>query len=258
MKLTTRIWRNLWPLCITLWALVLLGATVVLLLKSPEWLVGKNASGGVAIRNLVLAIAALVALPAAIWRSIVPEQQENTAFRQSLTAQAGLQNTRYHNGASMLGDDKSETVRLAGVHELRRLTEEYPDEYHLQSMGLLCAFVRSSTADPPNKLFEMVTIQPSQHVLAIDVEAAQQAIALRSKRGISLEKEKQAYIDLRGANLRNLFWGGLPEASLHKANLAFADLSGARFRGGTDLTRTFCVRTKFVRADLSGADLSVD
>ena len=94
-------------------------------------------SNGTAIRNLVLVMAAIAALPLAIWRSKVAE-------RQAETAQRGLLNERYQKGGEMLGS-KELSVRLGGIYALARLAREYPGDYHTQIMNLLCAFVRNPT-----------------------------------------------------------------------------------------------------------------
>lgn len=46
----------------------------------------------------------------------------------------------------MLGNDVF-SVRLGGIYALRRLAEEHPEQYHIQAMQLLCAFVRNPTKD---------------------------------------------------------------------------------------------------------------
>ena len=83
--------------------------------------------------------AGLVALPLALWRGVV-------ADRQAKIAQLGLLNERYQKGAEMLGSDVL-SVRLAGIYALQRLSEDYPEQYHLQVMSLLSAFVRLPTKD---------------------------------------------------------------------------------------------------------------
>ena len=106
-------------------------------------------SDGMAIRNLVLTMAAIAALPLAIWRSKVAE-------RQAETAQRGLLNERYQKGAEMLGSDVL-TVRLAGIYALARLDREHSGIYHVQIINLLCAFVRNPTTvkeQGTNKLSE--------------------------------------------------------------------------------------------------------
>ena len=96
-------------------------------------------SGSTAIRNLGLVVAAIIALPLAIWRSIVAERQAATAQRQSETAQRGLLNERYQKGSEMLGSHVL-SVRLGGIYALTRLAREHPGDYHTQIMSLLCAF----------------------------------------------------------------------------------------------------------------------
>lgn len=128
MNLTRPLKRDPWAWCIGLWTLLLVAVIVTLVVVQPCWLIGQEESGAVAIRNLVLAMAALVALPTALWRTLVAQKQAETAQRQSLTAQAGVRTTRYYNGASMLGN-KELTVRLGGIYALRQLAEEDPEEY---------------------------------------------------------------------------------------------------------------------------------
>ena len=99
-------------------------------------------SGSTAIRNLVLVIATIAALPLAIWRSKVAERQAATAQRQSETAQRGLLNERYQKGAEMLGSQRSLRFGLGGIYALARLAREHLGDYHTQIMSLLCAFVR--------------------------------------------------------------------------------------------------------------------
>ena len=96
-------------------------------------------SNGSTIRNIVLVAAAMIALPLAIWRSIVAE-------RQAKTAQRGLLNERYQKGAEMLGSGIL-SVRLGGIYALARLAREHPGGYHTQIMNLLCSFVRN----PPRR-----------------------------------------------------------------------------------------------------------
>ena len=88
-----------------------------------DWLSG-GGSGSGTIRNIGLVAAGLIALPLAIWRAIVAERQANTA-------QQGLLNERYQNGAAMLGNEVL-SVRLGGIYALQRLAEDHPEQYHIQ------------------------------------------------------------------------------------------------------------------------------
>ena len=114
------------------------------------WLSGGE-SGSTAIRNIVLVVAGLIALPLAIWRGVVAERQPNTA-------QQSLRNERYQKGAEMLGSEVL-SVRLGGIYALQRLAEDCPEEYHIQIMHLFCAFVRHPTKDEGLKS-EQVGIEP--------------------------------------------------------------------------------------------------
>ena len=114
--------------------LMLLAAVLTLSIWFWDLWRGEEESVGMAIRNLVLAIAAIAALPLAIWRSKVAE-------RQVATAQGGLLNERYQKGAEMLGS-KDLPVRLGGIYALADLSREHPEDYHTKIMSLLCAFVR--------------------------------------------------------------------------------------------------------------------
>ena len=59
-----------------------------------DWLHDKE-PGSTTVRNLGLIVAAIIAFPLAIWRSIVADRQSKTAQQQSETAQRGLLNERY-------------------------------------------------------------------------------------------------------------------------------------------------------------------
>ena len=79
------------------WVVFVLIAATVLSIMFWDWLSIRESNGST-IRNIVLAGAAVIALPLAVWRSIV-------AAHQADTAQYGLLNERYQKGAEMLGSD---------------------------------------------------------------------------------------------------------------------------------------------------------
>ena len=89
---------------LVIWGLLVVLAAAGLWLKAPDWLT-QNESGSATIRNLVLGIATLIALPLGIWRSMVAERQADATQRQSQTASVSLLNERYQKGAEMLGSD---------------------------------------------------------------------------------------------------------------------------------------------------------
>ena len=229
-------------------------------------------SASTTIRNLGLLVAAPFALWFAYWRARVADRQAKaaqeqvtTSQRQADTAQRGLLNERYQKGAEMLGSEVL-SVRLGGIYALARLAQEHPEEYHVQIMRLFCAFVRNPTLDDKQNIeaaSERTTIdkiidsqEPDELTdLRLDIEAVMEAIAHRNKDVIRLEKEADFHIDLREANLQNLFWQNFKNANLYRANLSSSDLSGASFRAGTNLSWIHAVRVVFSNAGLADVNL---
>ena len=190
--------------------LMVLVAVLALSFLFWDWLRGDE-SGSTTIRNLGLVIAAIVALPLAIWRSKVAERQAATAQRQSETAQRGLLNERYQKGAEMLGNDLL-AVRLGGIYAMASLAREHPADYHTQIMRLLCAFARNP-------------MEPQFLGMREDVKAILTAIRERSEVQIEREKQENYRLDLSGANLEG--------ANLNGANLDGVDLFGANLKSAT-------------------------
>ena len=93
---------------------------------------GDEESLSATVRNLGLVKGGLIAIILAVWRSVV-------GSRQADTAQRGLLNERYQKGAEMLGSEVL-SVRLGGIYALRQLSDEHPEQYHVQVMRLFCAF----------------------------------------------------------------------------------------------------------------------
>ena len=206
---------------------------------------------GTTIRNLVLVIAAIAALPLAIWRSKVAERQANEAQHQSRiaqqqaeTAQRSLLNERYQKGAEMLGS-KVLSVRLGGIYALARLAREHPGDYHAQIMSLLCAFVRNPTEDNVHdtKLRE-------------DVQEVMKAVCTRSDAQIKIEEELEYKLDLSDAVLKG---ADLQQAHLAGAILKSADLNGANLEdvnlNGATLEGAILEAAQLALADLTGANL---
>ncbi len=216
-----------------------------------DWLQSAGESNSATLRNIGLIIAAVIALPLALWRSWV-------AQRQADTAQQGVSNERYQRAAEMLGNSKL-SIRLGGIYALQALAEEYPKQYHVQIMKLFCAFARRPTHDGEDGAEEgKQSDAPDESGAGIersreDVRAVMQAIGFRSESDIGLERKDDFDLDLTGvdvrdANLRsaNLSYILLRNANLSGANLNIAVLSGAGL-DGADLSK----------ANLTGANLSV-
>ena len=223
--------------------------------------VGKE-SGSTTVRNIGLIVAGVVALPLALWRSWVAQQQADTA-------QQSLLNERYQESAAMLGSDLL-AVRLGGVYALQRLAEEHPQQYHIQIMRVFCAFARHPTRDEGTAA---EGLEDSQGIkVRQDVLAVMAAISTCHARQLELEKQAEFQLDLRRAELpsvflmdANLSGANLAEANLQKARLWFADLSktnlsnadltGALF-WNAEMSRALFWSTKLPDAQLNGAKLS--
>ena len=186
-----------------------------------DWLIS-NESGSTTIRNLGLVAAGLIALPLALWRGHVAEQQ-------TAAAQDSLRNERYQKGAEMLGSEVL-SVRLGGIYALQSLSEEYPEEYHVQIIRLFSAFARHPTSDIEyDREISAGNFPPFSRE---DVRTTIWSIGGRNVEHISLEKKGKFQLDLSSANLR-IMW--LPDVNLSNA---------------------FCLRTDFFGSSLVGSNLS--
>ena len=213
---------------IVAWVMFVLIGTAVFSIVCWRWL-NDGESGSTTIRNLGLVIAAIVALPLAIWRSIVAE-------RRAKTAQRGLLNERYQKGAEML-DSQVLAVRLGGIYALARLAREHPGDYHTQIMSLLCAFVRHPAGEPvevaepinsrsltPTAEFNRGWHRAGNDLplrVREDVQAIMTAVRERSEAQIEIEKKGEHRMNLPGANLNDADLFG---ANLYGANGVVAEI----------------------------------
>ena len=219
---------------------------------SWDWL-SEGTSRSEVIRNVGLLVAGLVAFPLAIWRALVADRQASAAQRQTATAQQGLLNERYQKGADMLGSEIL-SVRLGGIYALQSLAWEYSEQYYVQCMRLLCAFVRNPPKHEVTEGDREVDDQLGlwKPKLRQDVQAIMDMMRSRNETHIALEKQKEFTLDLSDADLSdsflyrvNLTRSELTRANLSGAYLKYANLSGASLSGAN-----------LSSARLAGADLS--
>ena len=202
---------------ITLLAAVL-AVEVVVVVVLWDWLSGDESVSAI-IRNVGLFIAGSLAIPLAIWRAVV-------ADKQASSAQQGLLNERYQKAAEMLGSDVL-SVRIGGVHALRDLAMEQPNQYHVRVMRLLCAFARNpvkSGTDWGELATSRIHSGVEFPVLREDLQAVMDVIRVRSKADVQLEERAKFRLQLQYAGLRGATLYG---ADLRRAFLWGADLSGA-------------------------------
>ena len=225
-------------------------------------------SNSATLRNVSLLIGAAIALVFAVWRSRVAERQATTAQRQAETADRGLLNDRYQKAADMLGSSVI-TARIGGIYALQGLAEQHPELYHVQTMRLLCAYLRNPTVDGECGNEQTDSAEKD---LREDLQIAVWAISTCHAKHSSLEDVSEYLLDLgrvdfryaylSGANLSsailthaNLSPSHLMRANLNSARLDLADLCGANLTGATMVAANMWY-TKAAGANLRQANLS--
>lgn len=203
--------------------------------------------------NTGLLLAGLVALLFGMWRSWL-------AQRQTDIAQRVLLNERYQKGTEMLGAPNL-TVRLAGIYALRRLASEHPNDYHLDVMNQFSSFIRHPRVDeniPRGEIHAPNAIQYSDDEIRLrqDMQDVMDAIGTRGERGIAIERDTEFWLNLRGVQLRGLFFQNPEQINLSRMLITDADFSKVWFKGA-DLSDAICwangrfVETRFHEANLS-------
>ena len=234
------------------------------------------------LRNVGFLIAGAVAFLFGIWRAGVAGRQAAAAQsqvdignRQSKNAERSLLNERYQRAADMLGSDVL-AVRLGGIQALRRLASEFPHQYHVPVMELLCAYAVHPAAGGGNLLVHFFGRHTVSR-LRRDVQSVMEAIGSRNDTTVEIERENNykpdlsgaylAHLQLRAGNLSgailekttlehaflanvNLSKARLFDAKLSEANLAFANMNQA------DMGIANLRSAKLPQAKLNGADLS--
>ena len=255
------LWRHLLPLirrCTSrseFWWIA--GITVVLLagiiLARLFWddLRGDEESLSATVRNLGLVKGGLIAIILAVWRSVV-------GSRQADTAQRGLLNERYQKGAEMLGSEVL-SVRLGGIYALRQLSDEHPEQYHVQIMRLFCAFARNPTEISGGGDRQIAEGKPPHAAPSLreDVQVVIEPIGGRRNSHLNIEGEVRFHLDLHGIDLRKAELGGMNFAKVawrDWSNLSLAEMWSSS-AGSTDLSGAMLCSAKLPFANLSDANL---
>ena len=250
-----------WPLGIIIWTLIVLVGVGVASAENWDWL-SNDESRSAVIRNIILAVIGVVALPLALWRSLV-------AANQLVTAQRSLLGERYQKGAEML-NGSSLSARLGGIYTLRQLAQRNPSTYHVQIMRLLCAYFREqvSVTRPfdnqksieserireeqllPHQKTEKEVFDEHTNRLVLKLKEDEQAIfdIFKSRSAAQLEaEEKEGYLlDLTGLNLSNtdLHQGQFINVDLSDTDMSESSLWGSTFR-----------QSNFRNTKMNGAEL---
>lgn len=222
-------------------------------------------SNSTTLRNVGLLVGGAIALVFALWRGIVASHQADTARRQMEVtqgqvriAQQSLLTERYQRGVDMLGSDVF-SVRQDGINSLRSLANEYPEQYHIQVMLLLCAFVRSPTQDD---VVETNTDDSDEDPNPReDVQVALEAICDCHETNAVRGNAPQSLLDFRGADLQGAQLRGV-DLSVRRSLRGRTSTEGRNsYTRGADFTQAQLnsarmSRAKFPRANFTEANLS--
>ena len=172
--------EDMWRITYLLWVLFVLVGTVVVWSICPDWM-AKGESASTTIRNLGIAVAALLGLPLAIWRSMIAERSAQTADHTADTARFSVSDERFKSGVALLGNDQM-AIRVSGVHILARMTMVYPDLYHLPIMDIFAAYLAYQTRGGGGPMPEKMP-----YISSADIGAIIDAINSRGREGIKIE-----------------------------------------------------------------------
>ena len=146
------------------------------------------------VRNMVLIVGAALALPLAIWRGYVAEQQVKAA-QESVAAQ------RFQAAAQMLGHDLN-AVRLGAVYTLTDLGRQDPSAFHVDTARVLAAFVRYPH-NQKSTVIEEISL-PLGRVVREDVYTALTALVTRGSQAIRAERRQGYRINLEGQDFTGM------------------------------------------------------
>ena len=193
-------------------------AVVFLTWRLWDWLTSPTDSPSEVLRNVFFVLATPPALLLAVWRSLVSE-------RQAQTAQRTLQNERFQRAYEMLGSEVP-AVRLGGIFALNQLATEYPEQYHVQVMELLCAYVRTPIEQPvPLADFLDENGNPKRDVIPReDIQAIVNVLKNRTQamRAVEMDRGFKIWLDYADLTAVRFFDVDLNHASLWGANLTKA------------------------------------
>ena len=153
----------------------------------------------------------------------------------------------------MLSSETSAT-RIGGVYALERIATENFEEYHVQIMNLLCAFVRDSLTIPADRLAPILNSILENQTLPVDrqriryprdADAAIAAVVQQNeRRAVLARKEVESRVADRQGAILNLEGAVFFDASLRHINFSKAWLADTHF-----------LRTHLDHADFSEAVL---
>ena len=220
-------------------------------------------------RNVVLILTPVIGLPLALWRSSIAAKQTASSQQQSDTSKKSILNERYQKSVDMLAH-KELVVRCGGIYALSHLSKECPEDYHIQVVAPLCAFLRNATRKDIAYVLDKTLgednfkedrnnslSKKNNPVLRDDVRGIISFLQRRSDIQTSIEKESEYILNIEESIL--------PGVCLDKANLQKSQLKKVDFRESTfleanleeaDFVEANCTKAVFHKTNLKGANLT--
>ncbi len=240
------------------WWIALVSITVAvgvgLSLRFWEQLHSSGDSHSATISNLSFVLGGIVAIEIALWRSIVGERQTAVSQQLAETAQRDMLNQQFQKGAEMLGSDLL-SVRLGGIYALRHLAVDHPEQFHVQCMEQLCAFIRGATGADG----QSTAVIEESLVARDDIQEALNAITFCHDGNLAIEAERNYWLNLKGADLRgaDLSMKNLSRApsSYELSTTVYQQLATGRYTDlrGAQMDEASLFLTILSRVDLSHA-----
>ena len=233
--------------------------------ETTSWL----SPGARLLRDLFIAIAAVLGITMAGWRNFALDRQSNAASEQARNDSNRIAGEQFSNAVKLLAQKDAKNkpaidARIGGIYSLQTLANNRIEKYGAQVVKTLIAYIKQNvqlTAHPPLK--ENETPQKAL-ILGEDVKTAfnvlEQLLAAREKDsaewnkppdGIKLSKRDLSF---SGQDFSRLDLGGDQVSGLNRytwswSNLQNTHLTGARLRGA------ILWEAKLQNANLSGVEM---
>jgi hypothetical protein len=243
----------------------------LLVVAVPGWLVDHDLAGSrvedkdrlsavaSARTTLLQAVGGLVVLYGGYvgWRQLRVSQETLRA------TQDGHLTDRFSRAVEQLGSDKID-VRIGGLHALRRIAEQSPDERDAV-ISIQAAYLRTHLRWPPAGPGTTPADTPLRDVRTLEERAADSQVALTSLGILCIDRRERwvnlSHLDLRVADCDGLFLNELnldetfaEGVTCYHTNFTLSSLIGAVFRRAT-LTTAILARAQCRSADFRGARL---
>lgn len=271
-----------WSLSLLAIFLFLIALGILFHLASSVFAPAENSMVGEDIRNLGLAVAAIIGVPFLIWRSLVAQKQVNVSEQGQITdrinkaveglgAEKLIKRQRRNSNGSLLYDIKEGSddpdfkkpimeeisepnleVRIGSIFALERISRDSQRD-HIQIMEILCAYIRENAKCDELKISGELHRRPS---VRSDIQTAIRVLGRRSPEAKKIEREQKFRLDLSRTNLSGANFTGLDFSGAVFVECKIeAALFGNTNLNGSFLNHSILNYSRFMNASLVGACL---